>query len=282
MIGTSIARNLAVNALMGSTRLRETGTSAGPPGAQKACCMSMTTSAVALGSRRSNQWTRPRRAMIRSMISCRIITLCISTSKRQAIRENPEHARLAAHDIFPGVPNARLELDIIARLQDNSLGIDLIADCPGNDVAELLARVGHHRPPRGGPSRQDADPRFEDAGKEMAVEVLEREPHLRVLDGLAQGGTYHDHRLRRVAIASNEKSQIFFQGMRQIDRRHQTRPEAPVLDLADRTAWNARQLCKPRDRETTPHPQLAQSIAHSLGVVIGPYRDGRARFGASL
>src|SRR5262245_8095002 len=53
---------------------RAAGTSIGAPGATKAFCMSITTSAVRFGSSASYRCSRPRRAITRSTIAGRIST----------------------------------------------------------------------------------------------------------------------------------------------------------------------------------------------------------------
>src|SRR5688572_16713306 len=72
MMVTSRLRSSAARRLMGATMARAAGTSIGAPGATKAFCMSITTSAVFFGSRESKRCKRPRRAMTRSMISRRM------------------------------------------------------------------------------------------------------------------------------------------------------------------------------------------------------------------
>src|SRR5260221_14165082 len=69
--GTPRRRSSAARRLIGATMPRAAGTSTGAPGATKAFCMSITSSAVRFGSRASNTCSLPRRAMTRSMISWR-------------------------------------------------------------------------------------------------------------------------------------------------------------------------------------------------------------------
>src|SRR5262245_37219559 len=70
--GTPRLRSAAARRLMVATMPRAAGTSIGAPGATKAFCMSMTTSALFFASSESKRCSRPRRAMTRSTISRRI------------------------------------------------------------------------------------------------------------------------------------------------------------------------------------------------------------------
>ena len=76
-IRTPCARRTSASRWILATIPRDAGTSAGDPSATKVGCMSITTSAVSLGSKRSKRCRWSRRSRTRSMISWRIWAVCI-------------------------------------------------------------------------------------------------------------------------------------------------------------------------------------------------------------
>ena len=119
-----------------------------------------------------------------------------------------------------------------------------------------------------GAGAQAAEPRLEDAGDELAVQILKAHRHLGIVDLVAARGVDEGRALGLRAVMVDEEAEVLLERMGEIDGVHQARLEQAVLDLADRAGRHARDLGEAVDGQALVLAQLAQAQADILDVVF--------------
>ena len=175
-------------------------------------------------------------------------------------------------DILPRVFDFRFEVHEFAARQIDDLLAEAVADRARKNDTELFALVRHRIDAGMRAFGEHADAGLEHSGHEITAQVLQRQPHFIIFDGVAAAGAHDRDRFRAAAIAVDQEAQVFLERHREVDGIDQAGTQLAIFDLADGARRNAGQFGQAGQRQPTFEAQRLKPFADIFREIARAFR----------